>query len=83
MDEQKAKIDEIHRNMKLRRDAVVNDQKLDAEQRGSMLAGLRRMENGQIFKLLTPEQQTEVRERVRAQRAGEQGAKVKQPSPPK
>jgi len=79
-DEQKARIDEIHRQVKLRSDGVVNDQKLDADQKGAMLEGLRRMENSQTFKLLTPEQQKEVRERVRAQRAAEQEARKKQQS---
>ena len=82
-DDQQPKIDEVRRNMKLRTDAVANDPKLDAEQKGAMLAGLRRMENGQIFKLLSPEQQKEVREKIRAQRAGPQGAKEEQPSAPK
>jgi hypothetical protein len=82
-DEQQANIDEIHRQMKLRTDAVVSDQKLDADKKGAMLEGLRRMENGQVFKLLTPQQQKEVRERVRAQHAAEQAAKSKPQSPPK
>ena len=80
-DDQKAKIDTVHRNTKARTDAVANAQKLSAEQKDAMLSGIRRMENGQIFKVLTPEQQQEVRERIRAQHAGEQGAKVKQQSP--
>ncbi|HYK51687.1 MAG TPA: hypothetical protein VEU94_18345 [Terriglobales bacterium] len=82
-DDQNVKIAEVHRNMKVRMDAVVSDQKLGAEQKDAMLAGLRRMENGQVFKLLSPEQQKEVRERIRAQRATEQGAKVKQQPPPR
>jgi len=75
--DQQAKIGEIRRNMKLRMDAVVNDQKSTAEQKDAMLAGLRRMENGEIFKLLTPEQQKEVRERIRLRRAAEREAKQK------
>jgi len=82
-DDQKVKIDEIHQKMKLRTDAVVNDQKLDADQKGAMLEGLRRMENGQVFKVLTPEQQKEVRDRIRAQHAAEQEARKKQQSPPR
>jgi Spy/CpxP family protein refolding chaperone len=82
-DDQRAKIDEIHQKMKTRTDGVVNEQKLSAEQKDAMLAGLRRMENGQVFKLLTPEQQQEVRERIRAQHAAEQEARKKQQSPPR
>jgi Spy/CpxP family protein refolding chaperone len=82
-DEQKAKIDEIHKKMKSRTDAVVSDQRLDAEQKGAMLEGFRRMENGQVFKLLTPQQQNQVRDRIRSQRAAEQDAKRKLQSPPK
>jgi Spy/CpxP family protein refolding chaperone len=39
------------------------------------------MERGQVFDLLTPEQQKEVRERIRTRRAAEQAAK--KPFPPK
>jgi Spy/CpxP family protein refolding chaperone len=81
-DDQKAKIDEIHQHMKLRTNAVVNDQKLSADQKGAMLAGFRRMENGEVFKLLTPEQQKLVREQIHAQRLAGQ-AETKKQSPPK
>ena len=81
-DDQKAKIDQIHQDMKSRRDAVVKDEKLTAEQRDAMLEGYRRMERGQVFKLLTPEQQREVRARIRARHVAEQEEQKKQ-SPPK
>jgi Spy/CpxP family protein refolding chaperone len=65
-------------------DAVVKDEKLDTEQKGAMLGGLRRMERGQVFKVLTPEQQKEVGKRVLIRRAAEQEEnKKKQQSLPK
>jgi Spy/CpxP family protein refolding chaperone len=80
-DEQKEKIQEIHQNFKSRMDVVVKDEKLTADQRNAMLEGYARMERGQVFNLLTREQQKEVRERIRARRAAEQEAKKQ--SPPK
>lgn len=71
-DDQKAKIDQIHREMKPRLDAVVKDEKLDAVQKDAMLEGLLRMEGRQVFKVLTPEQRQEVRGRILARRAAEQ-----------
>lgn len=65
-DEQKAKIDEIHQRTATRKDAVVKSEKLNADQKQAMVAGLGRMERGEIVKLLTPEQQKEVLKRVRA-----------------
>jgi len=73
--DQKAKIDEIHQKTKSRLDAVVKDEKLDADQKGAMLVGYRRLENGQIFNLLTPEQRIVVRERIRAQQKNYPGTR--------
>jgi Spy/CpxP family protein refolding chaperone len=70
-DEQQAKIDEIRRDMKVRRDAVVKDERLDAAKKDAMLNGYRYLENGQVFEVLTPEQQSEVRKKVAAQRAAQ------------
>jgi Spy/CpxP family protein refolding chaperone len=36
-----------------------------------MLNGYRYLENGQVFEVLTPEQQSEVRKKVAAQRAAQ------------
>jgi hypothetical protein len=65
-DEQKAKIDEIHRRIATRKDGVVKSEKLSADQKEAMIAGLGRMERGEIVKQLTPEQQREVLKKVRA-----------------
>jgi legume-like lectin family protein len=63
-DGQKAKIDQIYQNMKPRMDAVVKDGKLSPEQKDAMLEGYRRQERSEVFKVLTPEQQTEVRKKL-------------------
>jgi hypothetical protein len=81
-DEQKARIDQIHQDMKSRMDAVGKDQKLTAEQRDAMLAGYQRMERSQVFKVLTTQQRKEVVTRVRARHVAEQAEQKKQ-SPPK
>jgi Spy/CpxP family protein refolding chaperone len=81
-DDQKAQVDQIHRSMETRRDAVVKDEKLTAAQREAMLDGYERMERGQVFKVLTAEQRKEVRNRILIRRAAEQAGKKKQ-SPPK
>jgi len=68
-DDQKAKINQIHQNAKSRLEAVAKDEKLSPEAKDAMLQGYRRIENGQIFDVLTPEQQQEVRKRMSAWRA--------------
>jgi len=82
-DDQKEKIDQIHQDMKSRMDLVVKDEKLSPDQKDAMLQGYRRLERSQVFKLLTPEQQREVRKRISARRAAEQEKKKKKPSLPK
>ena len=67
--EQQAKIDKIHQDIESRMDVVQKTDKLRPEQKNGMLEGYRRIERAQIFELLTPEQQTEVRKRARARRA--------------
>ena len=81
--DQKAKIDEIRQDIKLRMDTVDKDEKLTPEQKGAMLDGYRRMEQRQIFAVLTPEQQTVVRQKLLARRAAEQEKKKQQQPAPK
>ena len=71
-DDQKAKIAQIRQNAKLRRDAVINNHGLSQDRKEAMLEGLQRIEISEIFKVLTPDQQTEVRKRMMARRAAEQ-----------
>lgn len=72
-DAQKAKIDVVHQHMTLRKGAVIKSDKLDANQKEAMIAGLGRMERGEIVKLLTPEQQREVLKKAVAAHAATQG----------
>ncbi len=80
--DQQAKIDEIHQNMKSRMDAVIKDEKLNADQKAAMLQGLQRMERSEVYKVLTTEQQATVRKVMLARRAADQAERQKQ-SPPK
>jgi Spy/CpxP family protein refolding chaperone len=84
-DDQKAQIDQIRKDMKLRRDTVARAEKLNADQKGALLQGYLRLERDQIFKVLTPQQQKEVRKKLTALRAAEQEKKrqQQQQSPPK
>ena len=43
-----------------------------------MLLGYTRMEYGEMFKVLTPEQQKQVRQKIHARRAADQAARQKQ-----
>ena len=78
-DDQKAEIARIHRETESQRDAVVKDQTLTADQKGAMLLGYARMEAGRRFKVLSPEQRRQVRERIVARRNADQAAQKRQP----
>jgi Spy/CpxP family protein refolding chaperone len=80
--EQQAQIDQIEQDFKTRMDTVGKDDNLNKDQKDAMLQGLQRMESGEIFKVLTPEQQKEVRQKVLARRAAAKEEQEKQ-SPPK
>lgn len=77
-DGQQAKIDEIRQDIKVRREAVVKDERLNTTQKEAMLEGYQRLENVQVFEVLTPEQQKEVRKKIVARRAA-----GRQQAPPK
>lgn len=77
-DEQKAEIDEIHRDTEMRKNAVVKDQNLNEDQKNAMLLGYTRIEYGRTFKVLSPEQQKQVRQRIRTRRMMDQAARSKQ-----
>ena len=68
-DDQKAKIDKIRQDTKARLAATDDDKKLSPEAADAMRMGYRRLENGKILEVLTPEQQREVRQRIAAWRA--------------
>lgn len=71
-DDQKARINQIHEDMKARMDKVIKDDKLSPEQKGAMLQGFQHMERGEVYKVLTREQQVEVRKRILARHAAAQ-----------
>ena len=79
--EQQAKIRRIHQDFKSRREAVVQDDKLSADQKQAMMEGFHRLENGEVFKVLTPEQQKQIRESAAARRTADRAAQEKQAQP--
>jgi Spy/CpxP family protein refolding chaperone len=76
--EQKAQIDKIHRDAEMRKATVEKDEKLNQDQKDAMLAGFTHLEYSAIFKILTPEQQKQVREKIRARKAADEAAQKKQ-----
>ena len=80
-DEQKAKIDKIRETAKMRADAIKRDEKLNPDQKQAMLDGYQRIEMREMFGVLTPEQQAEVRKKALA-RKEEQKQKRQQQKPP-
>ena len=71
-DDQKSKIAQIRQNAELRKGAVIKNEKLSPSRKSGMLEMLQRIEISEIFKALTPDQQTEVRKRMMARRTAEQ-----------
>jgi len=68
-DDQKAKIEKIRQDTKSREEALAKDTKLSPDVKDAMLHGYYRIENSEIFEVLTPEQQQQVRKRISAYRA--------------
>jgi hypothetical protein len=79
-DEQQATINRIRQETAAHKDAVLKDNKLNADQKDAMLQGYDRLELGSIFRALSPEQQKQVREKFRARRQAEQNVQKKVPS---
>jgi len=75
--EQKATIDKIHQDIKARMRAVARDERLNADQKDAMLQGYTRIEYRRVYAVLTPEQQMQIRNSVRARREADQAAKKK------
>lgn len=74
-DDQKEQIEKIRQGIGTRKEVVLKDAKLTADQKDAMIVGYTRMEFGSIYRVLSPEQQRQVRQRLRARRAQEQAAK--------
>ena len=80
-DDQKTKIDEIHRKMNLNRAIVAKAENLTADAKDAMIQGYSRIERTQLFEALTPEQKKEVLQRIHARQEAPQ-AKKGQVAPP-
>ena len=79
-DEQKAEIARIRHNIDARRRAVEGDDRLTQDQKDAMILGYTRLENGEIFKVLTLEQRRQVRQKLEARReAGQPAQKKRRP----
>ena len=79
-DEQKSEIAKIHRETESKKAVIAKDQALTADQKNAMLLGYTRMEYGEVFKVLSPDQQRQVRQRMAARRGADQAALRKQHS---
>jgi Spy/CpxP family protein refolding chaperone len=79
-DEQKAEIDHIRQQTKSNKDMVTKDDKLNADQKDAMLLGYTRMEYGQIYKVLTPEQRRQVQQKIRERQVAEKASQKKPPA---
>jgi hypothetical protein len=71
-DGQKAEMDKIHRDMESRKAMVAKDQTLTPDQKDAMLLGYTRMEYVQDYKVLLPDQQKLVRQRLLSRKASSQ-----------
>jgi len=80
--EQKAHIAQIRETSRSRMHDAATDPKLSPEQRGALIDGIQRLERGDVYKVLTPEQQAEVRKRVMARREAAQKERQRQTRPP-
>jgi Spy/CpxP family protein refolding chaperone len=76
-DEQKAQIAKIHQDSDSKKAKVASAQTLDGDQKDAMILGYTRMEYGEIFKVLTPEQQKQVRKRMQSRKLADQEAQRK------
>lgn len=77
-DQQKAEIARIHRDAESRKAVISKADKLNADQKNAMLLGYTRMEYGEIFRVLSPAQQRQVREKVLARRTADKSAPKRQ-----
>jgi Spy/CpxP family protein refolding chaperone len=78
-EEQKTEIDKIHRDTESQKAVVAKDDNLTTDQKDAMLLGYTRMEYGRMYRVLSPVQQRQVRQRIAARRSANQAARQKQP----
>jgi Spy/CpxP family protein refolding chaperone len=81
--EQKTAIEKIHKEAISRRETILRDAKLSPEQKDAMISGYGRIEYGEIYKVLKPEQQTKVRDKIRARHDADKTAHKGMQGPPK
>src|SRR5580704_10541814 len=79
-EDQKAAMKKIHESTKAQLDAVNKDESLAADQKETKIHQLRHGARTQMVKLLTPEQQRQMRANVRALRASRREKQQQQPS---
>jgi Spy/CpxP family protein refolding chaperone len=77
-DEQKIQIAKIRQDSESKMSLVASSKDLNGDQKDAMILGYTRMEYGQIYKVLTPEQQKQVRKRVQDRKLADQAAQRKQ-----
>jgi hypothetical protein len=78
-DEQKSQLSKIHQETESQKAAVVKDQNLNADQKNAMILGYTRMEYGRTYKVLSPAQQKQVRQRMLARKSADKSTMKKQP----
>ena len=76
-DEQKEVIKKIRQETASHKDAVMKDPKLNADQKDAMLSGYDRIEYGNIYKVLTPDQRKQVQLKLHPHQGADQGTQGK------
>ena len=77
--QQKAEIDKILQDTEMRKGAVTKDEKLTQDQKDAMLSGYTRLAYGAVFRVLSPEQQAQVRKKILARRAADHAPQKRVP----
>jgi len=78
-DEQKAEIEKIRKASAAQKQVIAKDVDLTADQKDAMITGYTRLEYGRIFKVLTPDQQRQVRDKIVTRKNADLAARRKQP----
>jgi Spy/CpxP family protein refolding chaperone len=78
-DEQKAQLSKIHQETESQKATVVKDPNLNADQKNAMILGYTRMEYGRTYRVLSPAQQKQVRQRMLARKSADKAATKKLP----
>lgn len=68
-DEQKASVDRIHHETRAKMEIVSKDGNESPEQKAAMIEGMNRIQLRQVFDVLKPEQQEQVRKKILAMRS--------------